>query len=83
MSLSWSKPYFGYQHLSGVTALDGDNHRRSGRTHQITVCSYSDSTVVAYVLALGSSAPFTAWKEETFNTIADAMAWGEEQARNL
>lgn len=80
MNLSWSKPYCGVQHLKGHPSLDGLNGHP--RTHQISLAAYS-TFVECSVLALASAHPFTAWKKETFNTIADAMAWGEEQARNL
>ncbi len=62
--MSWTPPFYGVQHLE---------HLPKG--HQITLVKY-DTFVEAYHLFNS----FTPIAEDDFETVDEAMRWGEQQA---
>ena len=65
--MTWTKPYYGVQHLDGVS-----------KAYQLTVTDHG-SFSIGYVLHRHSDTPFTAVAEETFKTAAEARAWCERR----
>ena len=73
--MPWSKPYYGVQHLDGLT----------GGIRQITLTNYGpleSGGDFVEVWALGP-AGFTPIWEETASTVTEAQAKGESYARSM
>jgi hypothetical protein len=68
---SWTKPYFGVQHLLGL-------HDR----FQATI-EHHESFTSAWVLDRHSNHPFTPISEGDFPTVAKAQRWIEKRVRQL
>jgi hypothetical protein len=70
ITIVWSKPYFGVQHILNAP-----------RSHQITVTDRGEFAEV-YMLYLHGAHPFTATKE-AHGTLDAMIAKGEEWAQEL
>jgi len=72
MSLRWSTPYFGVQHLSGHPKLD-----QRPRVYQVTLEAYPTGAEWC-VLALQGGTPFTPIKEGTCADVEAAKRAAEK-----
>ena len=70
MKWSWTKPYYGVQHLQ----------QHVPGIRQITLTDYGNSFVEVWALGLEGFTPF--WKEH-FSTVAEAMAAAQHKAEML